>query len=71
LLAMVAAVHVGIGIAPMIARTIPADCRIFDHATNPPESARVDIDFYVQLNAPGEAHHLVDFVATQTELRRS
>ena len=64
LLAVVAAVHVGI--APMIARTIPAD-----HATNPPESARVNIDLYVQLNAPGEAHHLVDFVAAQTELRRS
>ena len=40
-------------------------------ARSPPESARADIDLYVQLNAPGEAHHLVDFVATQIEPRRS
>ncbi|MGO4668794.1 LysR substrate-binding domain-containing protein [Bosea sp. 2YAB26] len=70
LVAMATAVRVGIGIGPMIAATIPEDCRVLDHAAGLPEPVEVSIGLYSRTGAPGEARYLSDFIAQQSDLRR-
>jgi DNA-binding transcriptional LysR family regulator len=71
LVAMLTAVRVGIGIGPMIAATIPEDCRALDRAADLPPPVRVGIGLYARSGEPDEARHLVDFIIRQADLTRS
>ncbi|WNJ90344.1 LysR substrate-binding domain-containing protein [Bosea sp. 685] len=70
LVAMATAVRVGIGIGPMIAATIPEDCRILDHVAGLPEPVEISIGLYSRTGAPTEASFLVDFISRQSDLSR-
>jgi DNA-binding transcriptional LysR family regulator len=70
LVAMATAVRVGIGIGPMIAATIPEDCRILDHVAGLPEPVEISIGLYSRTGAPTEASYLTDFISRQSDLSR-
>ena len=67
LVAMAAAVQVGIGIGPMMAATIPPGCRSLDRAPDLPPPVAVDIGLYAGPNAPVQARYLADFIARMSE----
>ena len=62
LVAMAAAVQVGIGIGPMMAATIPANCRALDRAPDLPSPVDVDIGLYARTEAPAPARYLAEFI---------
>src|SRR3954471_3092851 len=68
LVAMAAAIRVGIGIGPMIAATIPDGCRALDQTVDLPVPVRINIGLYARAGAPEEARYLTDFIGRQTEL---
>jgi DNA-binding transcriptional LysR family regulator len=68
LVAMAAAVRVGLGIGPMIAATIPGGCRVLDRAADLPEPVSIDIGLYARAGAPEEARYLADFIGRQRDL---
>lgn len=63
LVAMAAAVQVGIGVGPMIAATIPPGCRSLDRAPDLPAPVDIDIGLYARSDAPAPARFLADFIA--------
>jgi DNA-binding transcriptional LysR family regulator len=65
LVAMAAAIRVGIGIGPMIAATIPDGCRALDQTPGLPAPVRISIGLYARAGAPDEARYLVDFIGRQ------
>jgi len=69
LVAMATAVHVGIGIGPMIAATIPNGCRALDRTTDLPEPVGIiTIGLYARTDAPEEARYLAQFIGRQSDL---
>jgi hypothetical protein len=62
LIAMNAAVQVGIGIGPMLGATIPAGCRSLDRAPQLPAPVDIDIGLYVRPEAPTPARYLSEFI---------
>jgi len=63
LVAMAAAVQVGIGIGPMMAATIPPGCRSLDRAFGLPAPVSIDIGLYASPKAPSQARYLAEFIA--------
>lgn len=63
---MATAVRVGIGIGPMLADTIPEDCRVLDSGADLPGLIRIDIGFYARSGVPEEARYLVEFISRQS-----
>lgn len=70
LVAMITAVRVGIGIGPMIAATVPSDCRVLDSSGSFPRSPFIDVGLYAHSAASGEASYLADFIARNSRLRK-
>ena len=68
LVAMAAAVQVGIGIGPMIAATIPPGCRSLDRAPDLPVPVDIDIGLYTRADAPAPARYLAEFIARTQDL---
>lgn len=62
LVAMAAAVRVGIGIGPMLAATIPDGCRALDQTSDLPAPVGINIGLYTRAGAPEEARYLADFI---------
>ena len=71
LVAMATAVRVGIGIGPMIAATVPGDCRILERAPGLPPPVAIEVGLYAHSQASDESHYLTDFIARQADLVRS
>jgi DNA-binding transcriptional LysR family regulator len=70
LVAMATAIRVGIGIGPMIAATIPDDCRVLDGGSDIPEPVEIRIGLYSRTGAPAEGRYLAEFIARHTALDR-
>ncbi len=62
LVAMAAAVQVGIGIGPMISATIPPGCRALAPSAQVPSPIRIGIGLYARAHASDEANYLADFM---------
>lgn len=62
LVAVAAAVRVGVGIAPMIANTQPEGCRTLDKSSDLPGPVRIEIGLYNQPDMAEGARYLVDFI---------
>ncbi|MDQ0469170.1 LysR substrate-binding domain-containing protein [Labrys wisconsinensis] len=69
LVAMITAVRVGIGVGPMIAATVPDDCRMLDGADAFLRSPRIDVGLYAHSGASGESYYLADFIARNSRLK--
>jgi DNA-binding transcriptional LysR family regulator len=69
LVAMSTAIRVGIGIGPMIADTIPEDCRVLDRMAHVPSPVRIQIGLYTRIGAPEEARYLAAFITRLAELK--
>lgn len=68
LVAMAAAIRVGIGIGPMVAATIPDGCRALDQTVDLPAPVRINIGLYAREAASEEARYLTGFIGRQTGL---
>ncbi len=62
LVAMAAAVQVGIGVGPMISATIPPGCHALVPSAHIPEPVAIGIGLYARANVPNEANYLADFM---------
>jgi len=67
LVAMAAAVQVGIGVGPMVAATIPAGCRSLDRAPDLPAPVNIEIGLYARTEAPAPARYLAEFIVRTSE----
>lgn len=68
LVAVATAVRVGIGIAPMIAATIPDGCRALDISPGLPTPIRIEIGFYAQSDLSEGGRYLVEFISRHVAL---
>lgn len=71
LVAMVTAVRVGIGIGPMLAATVPEDCRVLDAGPEVPGPVEIRIGLYCRTGASVEGRYLAGFIARHGAIDRS